>query len=57
MDGYAERPLIASASPSGPPFRTREGRQDHGREIRAYTRDPGGHLIEVGQTTSRPGTP
>ena len=24
---------------------------DHGREIRAYIRDPDGHLIEVGQTT------
>ncbi|HEY3059848.1 MAG TPA: VOC family protein [Chloroflexota bacterium] len=23
----------------------------HGREIRAYIRDPDGHLIEVGQTT------
>jgi catechol 2,3-dioxygenase-like lactoylglutathione lyase family enzyme len=23
--------------------------QDHGREIRAYIRDPDGHLIEVGQ--------
>ena len=26
--------------------------KDHGREIRAYIRDPDGHLIEVGQTTS-----
>ena len=25
--------------------------KDHGREIRAYVRDPEGHLIEVGQTT------
>jgi catechol 2,3-dioxygenase-like lactoylglutathione lyase family enzyme len=25
--------------------------KDHGREIRAYLRDPDGHLIEVGQTT------
>lgn len=25
--------------------------KDHGREIRAYMRDPDGHLIEVGQTT------
>ncbi len=31
--------------------------KDHGREIRAYIRDPDGHLIEVGQTTSRPETP
>jgi lactoylglutathione lyase len=29
--------------------------KDHGREIRAYIRDPDGHLIEVGQTTARPG--
>jgi lactoylglutathione lyase len=27
--------------------------KDHGREIRAYIRDPDGHLIEVGQTTTR----
>jgi lactoylglutathione lyase len=25
--------------------------RDHGQEIRAYVRDPDGHLIEVGQTT------
>ena len=25
--------------------------RDHGREIRAYLRDPDGHLIEVGQAT------
>lgn len=25
--------------------------KDHGREIRAYMRDPDGHLIEVGQAT------
>ena len=24
--------------------------KDHGREIRAYIRDPDGHLIEVGST-------
>ena len=30
--------------------------KDHGREIRAYIRDPDGHLIEVGQTTMRPGS-
>jgi lactoylglutathione lyase len=29
--------------------------KDHGREIRAYIRDPDGHLIEVGQTTAPPG--
>src|SRR5258708_2512881 len=28
---------------------------DHGSEIRAYIRDPDGHLIEVGQTTGRRG--
>jgi len=27
--------------------------KDHGYEIRAYLRDPDGHLIEVGQTTPR----
>jgi lactoylglutathione lyase len=27
--------------------------KDHGREIRAYIRDPDGHLIEVGQATPR----
>ena len=28
--------------------------KDHGREIRAFIRDPDGHLIEVGQTTAWP---
>jgi lactoylglutathione lyase len=28
--------------------------KDHGREIRAYIRDPDGHLIEVGQLTRNP---
>ena len=28
--------------------------KDHGAEIRAYIRDPDGHLIEVGQTTRAP---
>jgi catechol 2,3-dioxygenase-like lactoylglutathione lyase family enzyme len=28
--------------------------KDHGREIRAYIRDPDGHLIEVGQATFSP---
>ena len=27
--------------------------KDHGREIRAYVRDPDGHLIEVGQAVGR----
>ena len=31
--------------------------KDHGREIRAYVRDPDGHLIEVGQTTGLPNQP
>jgi lactoylglutathione lyase len=29
--------------------------KDHGREIRAYIRDPDGHLIEVGQSVDPPG--
>ena len=29
--------------------------KDHGREIRAYIRDPDGHLIEVGQSTVQRG--
>jgi lactoylglutathione lyase len=29
--------------------------KDHGREIRAYVRDPDGHLIEVGQSVFAPG--
>jgi lactoylglutathione lyase len=29
----------------------------HAREIRAYIRDPDGHLIEIGQTTARPAAP
>jgi lactoylglutathione lyase len=28
--------------------------KDHGREIRAYVRDPDGHLIEVGQIVNAP---
>ena len=28
--------------------------KDHGQEIRAYLRDPDGHLIEVGQVTGLP---
>jgi catechol 2,3-dioxygenase-like lactoylglutathione lyase family enzyme len=30
--------------------------KDHPSEIRAYIRDPDGHLIEVGQTKPRPAT-
>jgi len=48
--------LIAAAyaewSARGAEFLTEP--KDHGREIRAYIRDPDGHLIEVGQTTARP---
>ena len=29
--------------------------RDHASEIRAYIRDPDGHLIEVGQSKARPG--
>ena len=29
--------------------------KDHGREIRAYVRDPDGHLLEVGQIRSPAG--
>jgi catechol 2,3-dioxygenase-like lactoylglutathione lyase family enzyme len=31
--------------------------KDHGAEIRAYIRDPDGHLIEVGQTTGMTSPP
>ena len=31
--------------------------KDHAREIRAYIRDPDGHLIEVGQAKATPGSP
>ena len=31
--------------------------KDHASEIRAYIRGPDGHLIEVGQAKSRPGSP
>ena len=37
------------ASAKGAEFLTEP--TDHGREIRAYLRDPDGHLIEVGQAT------
>ena len=38
-----------AAPPAGELFLTEP--KDHGHEIRAYIRDPDGHLIEVGQTT------
>src|SRR5882724_8060362 len=31
--------------------------KDHAHEIRAYIRDPDGHLIEVGQSKARPDAP
>src|ERR1700749_1674932 len=31
--------------------------KDHAHEIRAYIRDPDGHLIEVGQAKAPPGSP
>ena len=37
------------SSAKGAEFLTKP--KDHGREIRAYLRDPDGHLIEVGQVT------
>ena len=46
--------VYAEWSAKGAEFLTEP--KDHGREIRAYIRDPDGHLIEVGQTTPRPGS-
>jgi lactoylglutathione lyase len=43
------RAAYADWSAKGAEFLTEP--KDHGREIRAYIRDPDGHLIEVGQTT------
>jgi lactoylglutathione lyase len=40
---YAEWSARGAEFPTAP--------KDHGSEIRAYIRDPDGHLIEVGQTT------
>jgi catechol 2,3-dioxygenase-like lactoylglutathione lyase family enzyme len=45
----------AEWSARGAEFLTEPKRHD--REIRAYIRDPDGHLIEVGQTTARPNRP
>ncbi len=47
------RAVYAEWSARGAQFLTEP--KDHGREIRAYIRDPDGHLIEVGQTTPPPG--
>ena len=41
--------IYAEWSAKGAEFLTEP--KDHGREIRAYVRDPDGHLIEVGQAT------
>jgi lactoylglutathione lyase len=41
--------VYAEWSAKGAEFLTEP--KDHGREIRAYLRDPDGHLIEVGQAT------
>src|SRR5215813_12309822 len=49
------RAAYADWSAKGAQFITEP--KDHGREIRAYIRDPDGHLIEVGQTTPGPGAP
>lgn len=47
------RAVYADWSAKGAEFLTEP--KDHGREIRAYIRDPDGHLIEVGQTTAQLG--
>jgi lactoylglutathione lyase len=47
------RAAYAEWSSRGAEFLTEP--KDHGREIRAYIRDPDGHLIEVGQTTTQLG--
>src|SRR5260370_31433647 len=46
-------PAYTEWSAKGAEFLTEP--KDHGREIRAYIRDPDGHLIEAGQSTARPG--
>jgi catechol 2,3-dioxygenase-like lactoylglutathione lyase family enzyme len=47
------RKVYADWSAKGVQFLTEP--KDHGREIRAYVRDPDGHLIEVGQSTRASG--
>jgi len=44
--------VYAEWSAKGAQFLTEP--KQHAPEIRAYIRDPDGHLIEVGQTTARP---
>jgi lactoylglutathione lyase len=45
--------IYADWSAKGAEFLTEP--KDYGREIRAYVRDPDGHLIEVGQSAGRGG--
>ena len=45
--------VYAEWSAKGAEFLTEP--KHHAHEIRAYIRDPDGHLIEVGQTTARLG--
>ena len=47
--------VYAEWSAKGAEFLTEP--KDHAREIRAYIRDPDGHLIEVGQAKATPGLP
>jgi lactoylglutathione lyase len=47
--------VYAEWSAKGAEFLTEP--KDHAHEIRAYIRDPDGHLIEVGQAKAPPGTP
>ena len=47
------RAAYAEWSAKGAEFLTEP--KDHGREIRAYIRDPDGHLIEVGQARRQQG--
>src|ERR671936_297894 len=42
-----DKPTVTLTTPTEP--------KDHGREIRAYIRDPDGHLIEVGQSVGERG--
>ena len=47
--------VYAEWSAKGAEFLTEP--KDHAHEIRAYIRDPDGHLIEVGQAKAPPGSP
>jgi predicted lactoylglutathione lyase len=48
-DQDRSRKFYRESSAKGAEFLTEP--KDHGQEIRAYLRDPDGHLIEVGQVT------